>query len=331
MRAPLSLLLSGLLVVNGCKKESKPEGWNEVLGDSKMSALAQVKFASEQAGWVIGGVYGTPGYAVLLHTVDAGQTWQRIDLRPYQVNGFTALSAVTSTLILACGPDLTSSSSLNRRMYQSSDGGKTWRKLSSIDFRGAFDLLFFSERIGLAVTNNAIQRTEDGGDTWRTTYTGGPVGLSKLRFLSPQIGYAAGGVSADQINTGTLLRTTDGGTTWQQVAWPHGAITELQFAPGGKGYLTTGDNRLFTSADQGITWQPAARPLNAMSSGWFVSAQEGYFGGQSGIWHTTDAGITWQLEYAPQTMGTVVTGMSFPSEKTGLALTNTGLILRKSK
>ena len=55
---------------------------------------------------------------------------------------------------------------------------------------------------------SVVWHSRDGGRTWHQQWTGQSIPLSSIDFVDDQIGYAVGAL-------GTILRTSDGGMTWQ--------------------------------------------------------------------------------------------------------------------
>lgn len=320
----------------GCKKDvTQPVLWAPLKTDPNLSGFQKVIFSSEQIGWVSGGIYSAPTgssiYPILLKTTDGGVVWTQVDLRPYQVGQFITMTSVDQNILYACGTDLTTTIGVNRRIYKSTDGGVTWAKLTSTGFTGSFDLHFFNEQVGLSAGTDVIQKTTDGGQTWRTTYNAGGIGgIDKLRFITPMNGFAAGGLFYDRVNTGTLLHTLDGGETWQSIAWPYGAITQIDFVNVTVGYIGTVKGNLYKTTNGGQTWQLLSTPVPGGSTQTFLSEQEAYVGGEHGLWHTQNAGDTWQTEYPLTGGGNGVNSLCFPSPHIGYAVTAEGLILKRS-
>jgi photosystem II stability/assembly factor-like uncharacterized protein len=156
------------------------------------------------------------------------------------------------------------------RIVATSDGGRTWTRqyagpatLSQLDFIGTAD--------GWAVGGGALLRTVNGGASWTALseprVNGHCVSVSAVHFVSPVLGYAiadgtgadgAGGTAAASADLagGQLLRTTDGGASWQPVTGaPAGAQTAC-FSTAQDGYLGA-PGRIWRTTDAGATWSPA--------------------------------------------------------------------------
>jgi photosystem II stability/assembly factor-like uncharacterized protein len=314
-------------------------------GTPQLTSFGEVRFASAQTGWITGGYVANQTYsATLLSTHDGGATWVRLPMRPLTLNGFITMSPVSEQLVFAVGVSPTVAGlpgADSRAVYKSIDGGATWQELPGAGFGGSFHLHFFDERTGLSFKNQRIQKTTDGGASWQNTYgpsTGGDINLTA--FPAPTAGYAAGGnvttgIAGGMYSTGTLLKTTDQGTTWQALAWPYQAITSLTFLSPSVGFATTyPDHHLYKTTDGGTAWQLVNAQLPAVSKGQFSSEQEGYFAEGQSIYATSDGGQTWQQAYqvSPNSMySATINSLGFPTDRVGYAVTADGQVLKATK
>jgi photosystem II stability/assembly factor-like uncharacterized protein len=164
----------------------------------------------------------------------------------------------------------------NGRILATSDGGHSWIRqyagpaaLYQVDFTDAAH--------GWAVGKNVLLRTTDGGSTWTAVAEpalgaagpGAPCqGIDTVHFVSPSIGYAvAGGVAgADAPVLGSLSGPFSGG-------------------------------RLLRSADGGQTWQQLGGTPADPESACFTSVSDGYLGAPGAIWHTRDGGTSWTKSF----------------------------------
>lgn len=95
------------------------------------------------------------------------------------------------------------------------------------------DIHFMDQAIGIVVTyDGQIFRTKDGGSTWVLKYTSPTPDqqLHQILFTDPQTGYVVGGSLSCNGNGcvppgGILLKTTDGGNSWQSML----QIKEVEF------------------------------------------------------------------------------------------------------
>jgi photosystem II stability/assembly factor-like uncharacterized protein len=149
------------------------------------------------------------------------------------------------------------------RILATSDGGRTWTRqysgpaaLYQVDFTDASD--------GWAVGAGALLRTTDGGATW-TALTEPCQAIDAVSFVSPSVGYAvaggAGGTPVLGSLTGAysgsrLLRTADGGTTWQQLTGTPADPQSACFTSAATGYLGT-PGKIWRTGDGGQAWSLA--------------------------------------------------------------------------
>jgi photosystem II stability/assembly factor-like uncharacterized protein len=93
-------------------------------------------------------------------------------------------------------------------IYISRDNGNTWVKKNT----GISDYFLMADVVSrdtlfLANNNGKIYRSDDGGSSWKTFNCG--IQISSIEFINSKVGYAGG-------SSTYILKTTDGGQTWQQ-------------------------------------------------------------------------------------------------------------------
>jgi photosystem II stability/assembly factor-like uncharacterized protein len=157
-------------------------------------------------------------------------------------------------------------------------------------------------------------------DTWRWLNPK-PTGSDffAVRFIDNDTGYAVG--------TSTIMKTTDGGTTWKYMApipFEHCELCKsLSFPEDAQiGYVVGGGGHIVKTTDGGATWQNQSSgttvTLNTVQ--FPIDAQTGYVAGLTGtILKTTNGGATWQH----QSIGTTdnLVAMHFPEDdQTGYVL-----------
>src|SRR5215211_8473773 len=160
----------------------------------------------------------------------------------------------------------------------------------------------------LLAGGGGVWESHDGGEIWACRTDDQPsAAIGALAFApgDPAVAYAGTGQGAALAALGIgLLRSVDGGTTWQPLVAPEllgSGCNDLLVDPGDPGRLlaatTTG---LWASGDGGRSWE---RRLPGRS--WAVSAGpdgEVLAGGERGLHRSVDGGATWSplaLEAAP--------------------------------
>ena len=125
------------------------------------------------------------------------------------------------------------------------------------------------------------------------TFTGkwdGPVTavLLSVHFFDAKTGWAVG-------EGGTVIRTTDGGTTWQKQESPVTAwLFSVHFFDTKTGWAVGWDGTVIRTTDGGTTWKKQESPVTAhLDSVHFFDAKTGWAVGEGGtVIRTTDGGTT---------------------------------------
>lgn len=129
------------------------------------------------------------------------------------------------------------------------------------------------------------------------SYTNAPLvdRYDDVFFIGPDTGWAAGG------SEGTIIRTYDGGDTWQVVFAGPGYLRSIEFATPELGFCGALDGRLLRTADGGDTWQDISSTITPPQTGvcgLSAPTPEVIYG--VGVWsqpgnviRSTDGGSSW--------------------------------------
>jgi photosystem II stability/assembly factor-like uncharacterized protein len=205
---------------------------------------------------------------------------------------------------------------------------------------------------GWTGTGLGLAKTSDGGATWQRVRIPADH-LTALRFIDDHVGWAAGFLSRDvaqiacqqaapagaQPCKGVVLRTQDGGQTWQTVlAIPTNGvygepIRQIQAVDGLRAWTVSIDQAacqipclsyLQRTTDGGRTWTTllhaniAAIRFASASRGW-VALSDTPSPGSSEVRETSDGGTTWQVRL--QTATGTVSGLDAATTSTAWLLT----------
>lgn len=99
-------------------------------------------------------------------------------------------------------------------VWYSADGGLTWETQANggATTEDLLDIFMFDIENGWAVGEAGSVIATTDGDTWAAQSSGTANQLNTVHFITQFIGYAGG-------NSGTLLKTIDGGNTWTVQSW----------------------------------------------------------------------------------------------------------------
>ena len=127
---------------------------------------------------------------------------------------------------------------------------------------------------------------------------------------------------------GTIVKTTDGGGTWQSHSFPtSNDLQSVCFVDANVGYAVGGDygtsSIVLKTTDGGVTWRALSTGVrHSLESVFFTDANTGWIVGRDGvIVATTDAGATWKTQH--QDANHWFAGVHFVSSTTGWAVGDT--------
>ncbi|MGC5309891.1 F510_1955 family glycosylhydrolase [Micromonospora zamorensis] len=174
-----------------------------------------------------------PAHLGLIHSDDAGRSWQ----------GLSLAGQADFHLLRFSGGVVYGLDSSSGALTASSDR-MTWENRSTLE---AYDLAVDPHRPGtlLASTDEGLRRSTDGGRTW--TPAGGPPAV--LLHWSPRELVA---ITAD----GTLVRSVDAAATWSSIPGRAPGAPAALTVHENVIFLATRDGRVLRSPDAGVTWQP---------------------------------------------------------------------------
>jgi photosystem II stability/assembly factor-like uncharacterized protein len=321
------LAASTLLPFAGCSGKSAGPWESFKLGTS--ADLRAIWFADALNGWVAGGSHGVVG-GLVGRTRDGGKSWRFTS--NIVADGGTRGGLVVTGLRFF-GPDRGVATIGGTGVYVTTDGGENWaraRITGGTDFIS--DLMFLADSPGWAAGDNGVWRTVDQGSEWSKIApvgSGPRVGGRAVHFVDESVGWLAG-------RNGTLLRTRDGGTSWDPVALTLPAtdrptLQDLQFVDERHGWVVGGNGTLFATRDGGASWvaqdtgvkdarsEPKLETIRragktdvidagdstpglTLAAVHFVNPSTGWLAGhypnhgRSLILHTRDGGASWRVE-----------------------------------
>ncbi len=182
-------------------------------------AKTGLDFITTQVGWLAMDCHGVAPVPYFFETQDGGSTWKRVDLPPPDSapdlfnQGYCGLqppvlfTAASGDLVLNCVQyDSNNVATTQSFLYETADSGAHWNvytypggPLQFIDAQTAFAL------------GRTIQRSDDAGQTWTAVKTVNWDG--QFSFIDANTAWA---VATNQ-GQSALVKTTDGGASWQEI------------------------------------------------------------------------------------------------------------------
>jgi len=269
-----------------------------------------ISFSDPQHGWGVG-----PGS---VRTTDGGATWLPMpDATSYQ--DLTAVDFIDDKHgILVGGAGI---------IETSTDGGLVWSSAMSggTGFTHGLDAID-GMHAWAANDGGEVLRTTNGGAVWERSYVTGFDSFGEMNdvdFLDTGLGWAVGTANAFSGNTAKVVRSDDGGVTWQVQYTEAGAymaavevvdaqtVYALGWVPGpfgAGGFLlrTTNGGQSWVRLDT-VAFQEDVEFVDA-NTGWTVGGA---------VLKTTDGGQTWTPQFDVGGSCCYVEGVSFADPLNG--------------
>ena len=165
---------------------------------------------------------------------------------------------------------------------------------------------------------------------WEPVNYSADLALTDVFFVTPEIGYVSGAA-------GTILKTTDAGTTWIALlggdsASAERAVQDLRFVSPTTGWatqVTDTHTNLFRTSD-GATWEQIGSIEEHYADLSFTSDTDGIFAHNKDVYRTRDGGRTWEKVYTcavqaqiaglARTLNCEITKIHFASATVGFAV-----------
>jgi photosystem II stability/assembly factor-like uncharacterized protein len=197
--------------------------------------------------------------ALLYRTVDGGAHWNVVSNIPEpRPSALCGLWSATSQVIYGVGSYYGPA-----RVIKSVDGGATWSSQDLAPLASTLiDVYFKSATEGFAVggidefpstIRSVVLHTTNGGATWQQVYVGTRYAEWgwKISFPTPLTGY----VSLEREGSPMyLLKTTNGGPSWTELAFENYNEQGIGFATTQIGWIGGLYNPTFGTTDGGATW-----------------------------------------------------------------------------
>lgn len=147
--------------------------------------------------------------------------------------------------------------------------------------------------------------------------------LTSVHFPTPEVGYVVG-------FSGTILKTTDGGSTWQtQNFLPSEDWLSVYFTSIDVGYISSGIGKIYKTTDGGNNWTNiyTGQPNKFLTGIKFIDDNHGFIIGAGGTFiKTINGGATWTVK--PTGVTNDLQNLDFLNEMTGYIVGEDGTLLK---
>jgi photosystem II stability/assembly factor-like uncharacterized protein len=315
------LKFSIVILVFTSKLVAQDVSWKKLTTEAYPGKQDDITFVDENTGWYVN------GYGKIFHTADAGQTW---DLQLEQKGSFFRTAAFVdknSGFVGTVGTEYFPNVTDTIPLYGTKDGGKTWKPVSykgpyvkglcAIDVvkeqyinHGQIDYKTHLFAVGRVGSPANIMISHDAGETWISKSMNADCKmLFDIKMLDKNNGFACAATNEDITKSNALiLKTSDGGTTWQNVYQSnrfYETTWKISFPTKNVGYVTiqsynpdpnAKQQRLAKTTDGGKTWSEINLTEDATAREFgigLIDENHGFVGTMNSGFETKDGGQTW--------------------------------------
>lgn len=319
------LVLLGMLVLaisSSCVNDANEERLSDwkMLDRVTYLSLHDVDFYGDHTG-VICGEKGT-----VLKTTDAGLTWQPlvIDTRDPSLFDFDNLDSLFKSVAVLSDSIFYVASDA---MFRTTDGRMTFdRKMSFFDtfFETVNSMSFTDTTSAFIVTESEIFMAFGKDDLWLPANLQNFYDYNVIQMVSDETVYATGVYS----NAAAIVKTIDGGDTWQDVASDATEITALHFTDENTGLIADSNSDVYRTTDGGDTWSLFGKTPAPVAEWVFLDALHCVAVGDNKVMESDDGGSTWQITHTEEDV--TFSGIAATTDGVLIAISQWGHILRKA-
>lgn len=260
--------------------------------------------------------YATGSLNEIYKTTNGGESWLVISLpSEYELDAYFPGIAFESAEKGVLGD--------NACLYSIDLSTNTWKSFKKSFTTNNFESVTFSNDTTLfAVGNNVLARSDNNGRTWNVIEDNVAKGVFfDVAFTNNSTGYVVGvNSSMAGLNKGLIIKTTNGGMTWQMAYNPPKQLTGICFPTQNVGYAVGLSSQLFKTTDGGSNWLAANTGIDAdLTSVWFLNRDTGFVCGTAGkVYRTVNGGESWLLQSSGVSYN--LNDIIFTNDSTGFAI-----------
>ncbi|MBT2623259.1 T9SS type A sorting domain-containing protein [Chryseobacterium sp. ISL-6] len=220
----------------------------QVVSSTPNEYYRNIEFLNENIGFL--GTLNNNFYK----TTDGGSSWQRVNnISPYP-QGICGLDCVGTSTVYGCGAWF-----YPAYIIKSTDSGNTWQYIDMSAYATALvEITFIDENIGFAAGSDddgaVVLKTTNGGVSWTKIYNSNiPFEyVWKMQLLDNNKIFCS--IEAESPNIGRLLKSLDGGLTWETKDFPDTYVQAVGFTSATHGWMGGHNTGFYETFDGGTTW-----------------------------------------------------------------------------
>lgn len=243
--------------------------------------LSSVNFVNDSTGWAVGhDIYQRDG--TVLKTINGGETWS------------TQLTGISAGLYSAQFIDDSTGWTVGfGDILKTGDGGNNWEGIGSIDW--FFSVHFVNADTGWVVGHlGKIYKTTNGGTSWVDQSVSSSYSLKSGFFIDSKTGWIVGDPFDDSPlakSTSSILKTSDGGDTWNGQSAIGYFLESVFFVDSNTGWAAGVDGVILNTQDGGENWSiQTSGTTELLASLYFVDDTTGWVVGAGGTILKTSTG-----------------------------------------
>jgi photosystem II stability/assembly factor-like uncharacterized protein len=268
----------------------------EIINEGFKGWINTIDFVNENVGWIAG------SNGTLLKTSDGGENW--VDILSSNENwNLSQVDFINESVGWAVGSKYDSTGSY-AIIIKSLDGGYNWLLQKQIQQDVWSNAIYvIDENHAYTSVDNKIYKTTDGGTNWIDVSPNLPERhYFSMWFPNPGMGLVVGKYYNGTRNIGVILRTNNGGSSWNQtIVNEFSSIYDLQFLDNSTGYFRANNDTvtfLFKTNDLCVSWQLKAQSRYGINSYQYTDSNTVYAvladSINYNIMKSIDGGINWQ-------------------------------------
>lgn len=277
--------------------------------ESDKEDMADMDFVGAEKGWIAGiTLHDGEITGTILHT-DDGENWEaQFEMEDVQLSG---IDFINQNEGWAVGYNTDGG---NWLLFHTIDSGDSWQEQARFDRYRLSDIYFIDSQTGWAIGNTIIY-TNDGGVTWSPRLNGIEDArdgilpnwiLEDICFSDEKSGWI---VSS---RGGRLIRTEDGGDSWQWVDIGrdirYSGLSAVYFTDSDQGWIA-GDYANILRTTDGNSWELQTKAGGDLVAVDFADPENGWAVGFWNALHTSDGGSVWSRQ--AEDIEGIITGVDF--------------------